>query len=140
MKMFRLALAGVLPALVLLVGIQLNARAVSTSSPPQMQSWFTADDMVNRHIWQPVGTLYNGVTYPTAKLGDGFSLRQLVFENRVAYQRAIEEVYWRHRIWPRGGGERPDRKPALDAVMSQATIEQKVRSRSWPLQLDSPYR
>ena len=49
--------------------------------------------------------------------------RQLLFEDRVAYQRAIEEVYWRHRIWPCGGGERPDRKPALDTVMSQATIE-----------------
>ena len=25
----------------------------------------------------------------------------LTFADRVAYQRAIEEVYWRHRIWPR---------------------------------------
>src|SRR4029450_7783549 len=50
--------------------------------------------------------------------------RQLFFEDRVAYQRAIEEVYWRHRIWPK---ERPDRKPSLEAVMSQATIEQKVQ-------------
>jgi N-acetylneuraminic acid mutarotase len=49
--------------------------------------------------------------------------RQLFFEDRVAYQRAIEEVYWRHRIWPK---ESPDPKPSLDAVMSQATIEQKV--------------
>src|SRR4029434_4278941 len=50
--------------------------------------------------------------------------RQLFFEDRVAYQRLIEEVYWRHRIWPK---ERPDPKPSLDAVMSQATIEQKVQ-------------
>src|SRR5215813_7023979 len=48
----------------------------------------------------------------------------LSFAERVAYQRAIEEVYWRHRIWPK---ERPDPKPSLDAVMSQATIEQKVQ-------------
>jgi hypothetical protein len=41
----------------------------------------------------------------------------------VAYQRAIEEVYWRHRIWPK---ERPDPKPSLDAVMSQAQLEKKV--------------
>src|SRR5262249_53949395 len=40
------------------------------------------------------------------------------------YQRAIEDVYWRHRIWPK---QRPDPKPSLDAVMSQATIEQKVQ-------------
>src|SRR5439155_3112480 len=47
----------------------------------------------------------------------------LMFEERVSYQRAIEEVYWRHRIWPK---ERPDPKPSLDAVMSQPQIEKKV--------------
>src|SRR2546430_3165866 len=47
----------------------------------------------------------------------------LTFEERVSYQRALEEVYWRHRIWPK---ERPDRKPSLDAVMSQAQLEKKV--------------
>jgi len=52
--------------------------------------------------------------------------RTLTFAERVAYQRAIEEVYWRHRIWPRSGGERPDPKPPLDAVMSQAQLEKKV--------------
>jgi N-acetylneuraminic acid mutarotase len=50
----------------------------------------------------------------------------LTFEERVSYQRAIEEVYWRHRIWPRDRGERPDPKPSLDAVMSQAQLEKKV--------------
>src|SRR5437667_10718802 len=49
--------------------------------------------------------------------------RTLTFQERVAYQRAIEEVYWRHRIWPK---ERPDSKPSLDAVMSQTQLEQKV--------------
>ncbi len=49
--------------------------------------------------------------------------RTLSFAERVAYQRAIEDVYWRHRIWPR---ERPDPKPSLDAVMSQAQLEKKV--------------
>ena len=50
----------------------------------------------------------------------------LTFAERVAYQRAIEEVYWHHRIWPRNRGERPDLKPSLDAVMSQAELEKKV--------------
>ena len=54
------------------------------------------------------------------------SQRTLAFEERVSYQRAIEDVYWRHRIWPRGSGERPDPKPSLDAVMSQAQLEKKV--------------
>src|SRR6266403_1429067 len=54
------------------------------------------------------------------------SQRILTFQDRVAYQRAIENVYWRHRIWPRNSGERPDPKPSLDAVMSQAQLEKKV--------------
>jgi hypothetical protein len=29
------------------------------------------------------------------------SQRTLSFEERVSCQRAIEEVYWRHRIWPK---------------------------------------
>ena len=48
----------------------------------------------------------------------------LSFAERVAYQRAIEEVHWRHRIWPK---ERPNPKPLLAVVMSQATIEKKVQ-------------
>jgi N-acetylneuraminic acid mutarotase len=47
----------------------------------------------------------------------------LTLADRVAYQRAIEEVYWRHRIWPK---ERPDPKPSLDQVMPPAQLEKKV--------------
>jgi hypothetical protein len=122
MKMFRPALAGALPAFVLLVCIQLHARAAWTP-PPDMQCWFTGDDTVNDHIRHRVGTLYYGATYATARVAAPSQSRQLFFEDRVAYQRAIEEVYWRHRIWPK---ERPDRKPSLDGVMSQAEIEKKV--------------
>jgi hypothetical protein len=46
--------------------------------------------------------------------------RSLSFAERVAYQRAIEDVYWRHRIWRK---ERPDPKPSLDAVMSRAQLD-----------------
>jgi len=49
--------------------------------------------------------------------------RAFSFAERVAFQRAIEDVYWRHRIWPK---ENPDPKPSLDAVMSQAQLEKKV--------------
>ncbi len=49
--------------------------------------------------------------------------RTLTFADRVAYQRAIEEVYWQHRTWPKENA-RP--KPRLDEVMSQAEIEKKV--------------
>jgi N-acetylneuraminic acid mutarotase len=54
----------------------------------------------------------------------GRTQRTLTLEERLSYQRAIEEVYWRHRIWPK---ERPDPKPSLDAVISQTQIEEKVR-------------
>jgi len=47
----------------------------------------------------------------------------LTLADRVAYQRAIEEVYWRHRIWPK---ERPDPKPSLDEVMPSAQLGKKV--------------
>ncbi len=47
----------------------------------------------------------------------------LTLADRVAYQRAIEEVYWRHRIWPK---ERPDPKPSLDEVMPPEQVENKV--------------
>ena len=51
------------------------------------------------------------------------SHRTLTLAQRVGYQRVIEEIYWRHRIWPK---ERPDPKPSLDAVMSQAQLEKRV--------------
>ena len=51
--------------------------------------------------------------------------RTFSFVDRVVFQRAIEDVYWRHRIWPK---ENPDPKPSLDAVMSQAQLENKVAS------------
>jgi N-acetylneuraminic acid mutarotase len=51
------------------------------------------------------------------------SQKTLTFAERVAYQRAIEDVYWRHRIWPK---DSPDSKPSLDAVMSKAQLEKKV--------------
>ena len=69
----------------------------------------------------PGGELF--ASFLTAK----FSNRTLTFAERVMYQRAIEEVYWQHRIWPRGGGENSRPKPSLDAVVSRAGSEKKVR-------------
>ena len=47
----------------------------------------------------------------------------LTFAERVNYQRATEEVYWRHRVWPK---ENSKLKPSLDEVMSPQQIEKKV--------------
>src|SRR4029077_5575636 len=41
--------------------------------------------------------------------------RTLTFTDRIAYQREIEEVYWRHRIWPKANA---GSKPPLDNVIS----------------------
>ena len=50
--------------------------------------------------------------------------RTLTLQERVSYQRAIEEAYWRHRIWPK---ENANPKPSLDAVMSEEQIQNKVK-------------
>jgi len=50
--------------------------------------------------------------------------RTLTFADRVKYQRAIEEIYWQHRIWP---ATNTSPKPSLDEIMSQAQIEEKVK-------------
>src|SRR5439155_25887726 len=49
--------------------------------------------------------------------------RTLTFADRVADQTAIDDVYWRHRIWPH---THPSPKPPLGKVISQAQIEKKV--------------
>src|SRR5207247_11073175 len=67
-------------------------------------------------VW--VLSMLGDVQAPTSTSG-----RTLTFAEHVAYQRVIEDVYWRHRIWPK---ERPDPKPSLDQVMSQAQLEKKV--------------
>jgi hypothetical protein len=51
------------------------------------------------------------------------SLPGLTFERRVAAQRAIEEVFWRHRIWPTDNAVA---KPSLDGVMPDSAIRAKV--------------
>jgi probable HAF family extracellular repeat protein len=42
---------------------------------------------------------------------------------RVGYHRAIEEVYWQQRVWPR---ENPTFKPPLGAVISPMQLQAKV--------------
>ena len=49
--------------------------------------------------------------------------QSLTLDERVAYQRAIEQVCWRHRLWPKGN---PQPKPALDEVVPESVIQAKV--------------
>ncbi len=55
--------------------------------------------------------------------GESHARPGLSLDERVAAQRKIEEVYWRHRIWPK---DNPGRKPSLDTLMSAAVIRAKV--------------
>jgi hypothetical protein len=52
------------------------------------------------------------------------SQRTLTFADRVAYQHAIEDVYWRDRIWPK---DKAKPKQSLDEGMSAEQIEKKVQ-------------
>src|SRR5258708_26946692 len=67
--------------------------------------------------------MVTGALLAFVRLDPPVSQRPPTFAERVAYQRAIEEVYWRHRIWPK---ENSNPKPSLEAVMTQAQLEDKV--------------
>ena len=82
------------------VGLALVLIALGISTTPLAYSWIGA-----------------------GRAGVHTEQRSLTFEERVVYQRAIEEVYWRHRIWPE---ENPEPKPSLDQVMPLSTIGEKV--------------
>jgi hypothetical protein len=45
------------------------------------------------------------------------------FEERVAAQKAVEQVYWNHRIWPEAN---PQPKPTLSSVMNDDAIRARV--------------
>ena len=47
----------------------------------------------------------------------------LSLPSRVALQRAIDEVYWRHTVWPEAGGAA---KPSFGAIMSPDATRSKV--------------
>ena len=48
---------------------------------------------------------------------------QLSLEERIAAQRAIEEVYWRHRIWP---ADNPGPKPSFPEVFPEELLRVRV--------------
>jgi N-acetylneuraminic acid mutarotase len=54
--------------------------------------------------------------------------RTLTLEERVSHQRAVEEVYWRHTVWP---AENKSPKPSLDEVVpaeaTRAKVEEMLR-------------
>jgi N-acetylneuraminic acid mutarotase len=67
--------------------------------------------------------LYNILAYTPFRGVTATPERALTLGQRVTYQRAIEEVYWRHRTWP---ATEAGSKPMLDQVMPPAQIREKV--------------
>ncbi len=59
------------------------------------------------------------LAFPTV----GSAREPLKLEDRVAAQRAIEQVYWAHRSWP---NDNPAPKPPLSAVMRDEAIAARV--------------
>jgi len=55
--------------------------------------------------------------------GQASAAAPLGFARRVACRERVEDVYWRHRLWP---PENPGRKPPLAAVLSRRQIAAKV--------------
>lgn len=51
------------------------------------------------------------------------NLSAINFEQRVDAQRAIERVYYNHRIWPK---ENPGPKPPLESILPEASLRAKV--------------
>jgi N-acetylneuraminic acid mutarotase len=89
-------------------------------------------DLIARLFFAGIACVLAGVATPPATAsGLPFSRAAappgvrgaLTFAERVGYQNAIEEIYWRHRIWPK---ENPGPKPPVDAVISREEIEKKV--------------
>jgi hypothetical protein len=48
-----------------------------------------------------IGIAMLGLAFSSRGASENASDRTLTSARRAAYQRAIEEVYWRHRIWPK---------------------------------------
>jgi Putative metal-binding motif len=77
-----------------------------------------------RHAPLVAGILF---AFGTAVAGEPRQ-QSLSFEDRVSAQRAIEQVFWNHRIWPK---ENPGPKPPLSAIMPdeviRATVEEYLK-------------
>lgn len=64
------------------------------------------------------------VDFPTAH---ALTLRYqpLSIDDRVRYQRKLEAVYWKHRLWP---AENPKPKPSFDQVTTEADLRHQVET------------
>ena len=71
----------------------------------------------------PAASVESHREFRSSTEGENQSRASLTMEERIAYQWIIEEVYWRHRIWPE---ENPEPKPPLDQVVPSSALHAKV--------------
>ena len=100
-------------------GYVIRAAAVASLSLSALVTAGSAFNLPNSLLTSAVPLRFSGNAAGTLN-----QARTLSFAERVSYQLAIEDVYWRHRIWPK---DNPNPKPLLDAVVSQAELENKVQ-------------
>src|SRR5262245_59861616 len=77
----------------------------------------------NLRVWWPLAGLLVAAFIPFLCLAD-VQRTGLTLDERVASQKAIEQVYWNHRIWPK---ENRGPKPPLSALLSDAAIRSRVQ-------------
>ena len=126
MRFAQLMMIAAIRLLLLFLTVKVRAQSALDSFDPN------ASGTVRIAVVQPHSKILIGGDFTTLSPNGGPAVTrnrsvsqpsELSLADRVAYQRAIEEVYWRHRIWPK---ERPDPKPSLAEMMPPAQIEQKV--------------
>lgn len=64
------------------------------------------------------------VNFPTAHAST-LRYQPLSIDDRVRYQRKLEAVYWKHRLWP---AENPKPKPSFDQVTTEADLRHQVET------------
>src|SRR3712207_3251267 len=74
-------------------------------------------------FFAPAGSQVSAAGGSDSGSGGAQSARTLSFEERVRYQRALEEVYWRHTLWPK---ENSTQKPSLDEVAPMEVTRARV--------------
>src|SRR4051794_7222051 len=100
------------------IGYSVLSKSASTSQSPRERFHISTAMIL-------AGLLLTATAAPGAPTREAVETgpSTITFESRLASQRAIEEVYWKHRIWPE---HNPGPKPTLDTVLPAQAIKARV--------------
>ena len=82
-------------------GTIIRSTVVAVLLSSAIVTFALAVDLSNRSPFESAERSYGKHDHAAALAGTSKQTRTLSFAERVAYQRAIKEVYWQHRIWCR---------------------------------------